>query len=276
MPVLELLCEGVMHTISLDGTPDFATIASAIQSIYQAGGWKATYLDEEQDHCTLVESTFEDFLEASEEAVAKEGQLILKLTVERTIGTATKQPAMKKAIWSEDKRDLEELVRELQDKPAAAASAQKKRKNKKKRKAAKGMLAEEQAMSSDHFESSDVADVEQPSAKEPEQHGMKHAMGRSVSCPLLGIPQGAAPAHDEAGWLGRPMVEAWPFVDGVPEWGASKGGCFPDDGVDAAPSLWPSTPDPTPPSTPRHAAHHGGQQQVVWMPVLVPMQPWVC
>lgn len=176
--VLKVARHGQLLCVPLDQKKlSYAAIADVLSSLWpdlQAGS--AKYADPEGDLCTLVESTFEDFMVTSgSEGEARE-PVILKLVVpDEGAAQPQKQPAVgpplgqgaahseaasrasshsararcggstggyEKACWEEDERDLEDLLRELgeensTDPDVAAASRAKRKRQKAKKKEAR-------------------------------------------------------------------------------------------------------------------------------------------
>lgn len=145
--VLKVAYQGQTHRIPFKDLPDYSACASAVQDCLPTGSAYATkYVDEEGDLCTLVESTFQDFLTTLNDGPG--GQAVLRVEAVPLPGaTLTKtscqcpsccpvaqrslkrrqQPTAKPA-WEDDKRDLDELLEQFIEHPRAS------KKNKKKTK----------------------------------------------------------------------------------------------------------------------------------------------
>jgi len=133
--VLKVACQGQVHQFDLGSDPDYATVDAALRSICpgMTPGGSAKYIDPEGDLCTLVESTFRDFITTSSMMAGPSDPLVLKLLLPAPseqppsfeVGGAVppvgprrrhrRCPAspQAKAAWEEDDRDLEELLHEI-------------------------------------------------------------------------------------------------------------------------------------------------------------------
>jgi hypothetical protein len=152
--VLKIACQGQTHRIPFDEMPNYAALDAAVKdSLGICGEYAAKYVDEEGDRCTLVESTFPDFLTTATSVSGE--QAILRVEVSPLPGGSTapvlsatvpvvrshkaylrRQQQMPKSVWADDERDLDELLLQLVDEPAAKKS---RKKNKNKSRASKAV-----------------------------------------------------------------------------------------------------------------------------------------
>lgn len=156
--VLKIVAKGETQRVPLDGTPNYVAVEAAVARAFPS--WhKCTlkYKDDEGDLCTLVESTFEDFLlTAGAIADTSCGALVLKVelfkrdeNVEKPSSTTLNSISQRRNVrrtqpvarneWACDPRDLDELVQQFTD-PSVKKKARKK-KSKPNAKADKAPLA---------------------------------------------------------------------------------------------------------------------------------------
>jgi len=173
------------------------------------------------------------------------------------------KPEQKK--WREDDRDLEELVRELEDgcEVEVLANSEKRKRQRRQRAKKKGMAEKRKCIDeiaekfSDHENYS--ADLDAESAADKQQ--------------VIALEASDADEQDveDAGdWSNHILAED--DASACPSPSASQSGW-------SSPQCWPATPCSTPPSSPRAASESGDQAaaKVVWVPVpvWVPVLPMV-
>lgn len=133
--VLKLACQGQTHRIPFDDIPDYAAfVLAATESLPKGVAYSAKYVDDEGDLCTLVESTFPDFLTTAEDTPA--AQVVLRVQMLPLTSTAPVvhsrararrlQQAVPKAAWVDDKRDLNKLLEQFVEEPVTAKKKRKK------------------------------------------------------------------------------------------------------------------------------------------------------
>jgi hypothetical protein len=158
--VLKIACQGQTQRLPFDSMPDYAMLEKYIsEAVPQVAQYAIKYKDDEGDLCSLVESTFPDFITTGK---ATSGGEVLRVEiipsatatadaqsfgVQKSAGlhhvTRTRktrsfqQPQVPKPVWVSDNRDLDELVQQLEDEAIIPKLSRKK-----KRKARK--LADEQ------------------------------------------------------------------------------------------------------------------------------------
>lgn len=274
--VLKVTCMGETHKVPLAPmlSPkeplQYATILKAVDAITpRPEAYIVKYTDEEGDLCTLVDASFEDFLEAAlEVAPDASGHATLKLQVLPVIGQpacGTDSVGLKeeklaeiprrmlqlglpessngpnksiqtRSQWQQDTRDIDELLKEIGE--------------------TKDIITERKASKQ----------------KKPRKKRMK---------------PGTSKAADQEEM--QPSCDVQ--VEGLAENAETDGGYESVDGevrCEESSSdhlyLWPSTPENTPPSTPRsinrpqptstcgmQVCEQQQRQQVVWVPVLMPL-----
>lgn len=288
--VLKVVCQGQTHRIPLKDCPDYAAVELAIRSLSpRPEAYVAKYLDEDGDLCTLVEATFSDFLSTALEAAAAKmaaatscaaALRVLRVEVfevlEATCACLVQGPtAVRPGLtWEEDPRDIEELLREIgeEEAPLAMEVLAKRKLSKQLRRnfrrsakrAAKVAVAEEysarDAASSRHAEKGVKAVEEGEEEEDVMATATLGVLRRSASCPCSLASfcvQAPPPSAEGPSTLLPPALPPDPRM---------------------AEELWPSTPEATPPQSPRCAyeaqqyeAQQNGTQQLVWVPMLLPL-----
>jgi len=173
--VLKVSSGGQIHRVLLEHEPSFSSVDAVLQGLRPGmRPGSAKYLDADGDLCSLVEGTFEDFLIISGCQAGKKDRTILKITIEddaapaRTVGLqapeargnanaararpiarrkAARQPVLQ-TTWEEDRRDLEELLCQLEDEPESEARSKRQRQKARKREARAALKQQEEAASS--------------------------------------------------------------------------------------------------------------------------------
>jgi len=168
--VLKIAFEGQTIRIPFENMPDFHAVDTAVKhSLPNGCVYSAKYKDDEDDLCTLVESTFADFLMMATESAS---HVVLRITVvpqqcactepprrtdvQSRRACVRRQPPVLKPVWVDDRRDLEELLREVEGEPV------KKHKKKTRRKvfALPSCPEQDGAVVPDVAEAIAIADVE--------------------------------------------------------------------------------------------------------------------
>lgn len=172
--IVKVTCDGEVRHVRVEGSRDYAAVIDAIKRAYPDADdtYVAKYYDEDGDLCTLMEYTFVDFLMCASEK--SDGEPVPETTIlhvvlvrpftasalpdelqiqasgiqasramnqtsaashpkGNAVGGKRKPPVPTKPVWKEDNRDLEELVRQLDDSPAGppVKATREKRKQKK-------------------------------------------------------------------------------------------------------------------------------------------------
>lgn len=143
--VLKVVADGEARHIPLHSTPDFAVVQAALAQGFPS--WHAytlKYEDDEGDLCTLVESTFDDFLamasavatDTEEACVLKVGLFPTQTSSEKMVPSslhpvpqrrnARKKQPLARSEWAHDPRDLEELVQQFTSSDAKKKARKKK------------------------------------------------------------------------------------------------------------------------------------------------------
>lgn len=139
--VLKIAFDGQTIRIPFDSMPDYAAVDAAVKHALPNGCmYSAKYKDDEDDFCTLVESTFADFLMMATDSAS---HMLLRITVIPQPRACTKPPShtvlqsrrarvcrqpAPRPVWVDDCRDLEELLREVEGEPVKKHSKKAKRK----------------------------------------------------------------------------------------------------------------------------------------------------
>lgn len=192
--VLKIVYQGQAIRIPFDNMPDYAALVAAVKkALPSCTAYSAKYLDDEGDRCTLVESTFLDFLTTAKDTIA--GQTVLRAEVQAlpvSIPVATDPAAQArkthgrprqqatKAVWMDDQRDLDELLQQFAEEPVIS----KKSRNKKKKKVG-GVAVPQQQSQVFQQESADTANEENEDETEEGEGGGYDEVATSV----LGKPQ---------------------------------------------------------------------------------------
>jgi len=126
--ILEIACQGKVHRTPIAGDPpDYGDVVFSIRTACRYSdpdSYVAKYADEDGDFCTLVESTFADFVDTARK------DDVLKLSVFPIVRSATgclrasstaggKAPIrlvpQQTSVWEDDPRDLDQLIQEFDD-----------------------------------------------------------------------------------------------------------------------------------------------------------------
>jgi hypothetical protein len=92
MIVLKISCGGDIHRIQLLSDVGYASMKNAVQGLWPRSSIDSMkYIDEEGDHCTLVEATFTDFMETSQATSC--GRQMLKVEVARSTPSVSPEEA---------------------------------------------------------------------------------------------------------------------------------------------------------------------------------------
>lgn len=167
--VLKVACQGQIHQFDLGSDPDYVTVDAALRKVSpgMASG-SAKYIDPEGDLCTLVESTFRDFIVTSSMLAGPSDQVVLNLLLPAAVEQAPRADAsvaaipvgpqrrhrrclaspQAKAAWEEDDRDLEELLHEIcgTEEELGPGSRARHRRQRPKRKARAGLQESQQTV----------------------------------------------------------------------------------------------------------------------------------
>jgi len=162
----------------------------------------------------------------------------------------------------------------------------------------KVMAKEEEAKDREHKVQQEAPREENQQQQQEEEEGKEDEKEEEIEIEGEAAVKREPAAEEEAGWLGHPLLQAWPAADSngravLPPLVCST---LDDDGTNAGevdeqlwlgegadtsptdpmPHLWPNTPECTPPPSPR-GQYSYGHQQVVWVPVpvWVPVLPLV-
>lgn len=309
--VLKVTCQGQMHRVplSLGEKPNYAAVTYAIEAISpRPEAYVAKYADEEGDLCTLVEATFPDFLSAAlESAPDKNGRAILKLEVFPAADAAcgatglqakaeTRQELVStvrslrlrggglgasrgnqfiqtRPRWEEDTRDLEDLLKEIgEDEPQRRVPHAVAKKQKRSRKDRLRTRAEPKSPKGAHSDEEHQQDERDEQTKETTFEEQVPPNLFWVEPQPECVQHGSQMEHHEE-------QEAQQLDEQDDGWKKAAMEEHPDASPRCRLQLWPSTPEATPPSSPRSllpmlgdsteflATHQ--MQQVVWVPVLM-------
>lgn len=344
--VLKIECQGQTHRMPLalppGEKPNWAMILNVIDAITpRPKAYVAKYTDEDGDLCTLIETTFSDFLEtALEPASNPKGSAILKLKVlpvfdepigpamapvatDHRLGRRGTNSVQARSRWEEDPRDLDKLLEELGEGrlpdsalphssiPSKKRGAPKARKQNKLRgdqsacpsqrmaqKNLKAVVAEnenqldkwpkqdtkdEQHAWCDPVQQRDKNDQDNQDTLAEKQHE-HHEQGNQneednqdvlakmqctyfnqVEHPEQG-DQNEADQQDELAEKQHAQCNQVEHHQQGSKNDEHKEDTLAEKSPDTDLQLWPSTPEDTPPSTPRHPQP---AQQIVWVPVLM-------